>query len=225
MQVTMFAENLQDRYTAFYGLVWYVIIKNRKVLFLSGDSRDFCKYARMWKIPVDEIDEVILSQGHGDSMRELEYFLKYNNKARIYLQRKTHETYLRSRYDKLRIYTDSENLGQWKKRIILMNESVNIENDIQIFAGKKKDPFGRLQEQNMILNENGMSTLLVNEERDSIEFVRQKAEAISGKNIDYLFYCGEHQEWMKENCITCEQVKMVMGQTVMIHDEKREKCI
>lgn len=122
MEVIEVADKLQNRYLKTRVLAWYIVMKNHKILFATGEPGNFWRCTETMKLPMDEIDMLFLSQGYQDSIRELEYFLTCNNKAKIYVSRKNNETYLRAIYYKLFSYTGQAHIPVWEKRIIFIDD-------------------------------------------------------------------------------------------------------
>lgn len=220
MHVTAFIEELQGQSVVNYGAAWYITFSNHKILFIMKSFEKFYSQAKKWEIPVEEMDMIVLLNSGRPSIREIEYFLKNNYKARIYLPRTSNEIYLRSICHKLSVYTAPVLLRQWKERIVFTDEFVCIGDDIQIFTGKKqKIRDGR---QNIILSNHETRILFVNERDDTTEIIQEMAETLSGQNMNYLFYQDENSRCIKKNCRTYEQTVITSGQTVVI-DEYAEK--
>lgn len=216
MQITVFIEELQEQSRVPYGAAWYITFSNHKILFIMNSFEKFYSQIREWKIPVEEMDMVVLLQSGRPSIREMEYFLTNNYKARIYLPRTGNEIYLRSIYHKLSVYTAPALLRQWKERVVFTDESVCIGEDIQIFTGKKqKIRDGR---QNIILSNHETRILFINDREDTTEIIQEMAETVSGQNMNYLFYQDENRRCIKENCRTYEQTIITCGQTVVIDE-------
>jgi RNA-binding protein YhbY len=87
------------------------------------DSDDFWKHAKGLGISVEEIDMIFLLEECKDLVREFERFLRNNDKAKIYLPRENNEGHLRSLYNKLLPYSDIEQIQQWGKRTVFMDET------------------------------------------------------------------------------------------------------
>lgn len=222
MQVKAFVEDLQNGRKMDDGWSWYIITENCNILFSTGNYENFWKHSEKWGISIEDIDVIILPQGCHDSIRKLEFFLLNNNKGKVYIPKASNESYLHMLYDRLLTYSERshlERLWQWKKRIVFGDEYMDIGNKIHIFSGMAKKTYETLQEHNMMLIEDGIGILFVNDDRNAAEFIQKKAEFISGRNINYIFYRGDHQECMKKNCMTCEQTRIMVGQTVLIDTE------
>lgn len=220
MQVTVFIEELQEQSMVTYGAAWYIMFSNHKILFIMNSFEKFYSQVREWEIPVEEMDMIVLLQSGRPFIREIEYFLTNNYKARIYLPRTSNEIYLRSICHKLSVYTTPGLLRQWKERVVFTDEFVYIGNDIQIFTGKKQKIRGGRQ--SIILSNHETRILFVNDREDTTEIIQEMAETLSGKSMNYLFYQDENSRCIKKNCRTYEQTIITSGQTVVI-DEYAEK--
>lgn len=152
---------LQNMYKMVYEGVWYVITREHNILFITNDSVNDWRNEKEWNLLVGNMDTIFFAVAGFDAIRGLEQFLKCNHRAVIYLPREDHGTYLRSIEDKLPSYGDSEDMLNWKNRIILIDDFVSIEDDIQIFTKSSKILCEGLQDQNMILNKEGKWKLLI----------------------------------------------------------------
>lgn len=217
MEVIELTDKSQSGYLAPRVLAWYIAMKNHKILFATGEPGNFWRCTETMKLPMDEIDMLFLSQGYQDSIRELECFLRYNNKAKIYVSRENNEICLRSIYYKLFSYTGQVHSPAWKKRIIFMDKSIRIGDDVQIFTEER---FENYQCQNLIIGEDEMKVLFVNGRRNTVELVQALAASISGHHMNYLFYSGKQGDGIRKNCITGESEKVVDGQTIVCMNSK-----
>ena len=69
-----------------HGLSLYVETEKHKILFDVGPNDLFLKNTETLGINVADIDIAIISHGHVDHCGGLKYFLKNNNKAKIYIR-------------------------------------------------------------------------------------------------------------------------------------------
>lgn len=217
MQVIAFIKRPQDSCLAANGLAWYITTKEAKILFLTGNAEGFLDHIKMLGIPTDEIDIVLLAQECWNAVRELECFLKYNRKAKVYLPRLDYQTHLQALYYKLRNYANIDFLTQLKRRIVFMDEVDNVGNGIQVFTETSKGPEQiRLQSRNLILSEGKMQILFSGNKINASDCIQEKAEFISGKKMDYFFYWKESHECIEKNCMTCEKNELPFGQAISI---------
>lgn len=90
MIVTTLVENssLSKEYKKKHGLCLNIKTKNHNILFDLGPDDTFIENAKKLNIEIKDIDIVIISHGHKDHGGGLETFLKYNSKAKIYINKK-----------------------------------------------------------------------------------------------------------------------------------------
>lgn len=139
MQTTALFEEPQGQTMIDCKVAWYVTTpSDYKILFIINSFERFHMLAKKWNIPVEELDRIVLLPGEQSSIRGLEYFLINNNKAPIYLPRAGNEVRLHSLYHKLFSYTDPLLLKNWEKRIIYIDEFVDIGDMIQVVTREPK---------------------------------------------------------------------------------------
>lgn len=74
-----------------HGLCLYIETESNKILLDVGRTKRFLHNARKLNIDISEIDSVFISHGHFDHGGGLEYFLRNNSKAKIYIKRNFRE--------------------------------------------------------------------------------------------------------------------------------------
>lgn len=213
MRITVFT-NPSDKHVTSRRPTWYITTKWGKILFVSGDSENFWKDAKNRGICVADIDMIFLPQGCVDPIRELENFLMCNHKAIIYLPKICNETYFKELCCKFRGYEYIAQIHRWNERIVFMDKSMRINDQIRIFTGDSNGEYENHQGQNMILCEDGIQALFVNDEQYAQEYIQQEAEKISGNHINYIFYHSHGN--MKKNCETKRINEISEGQAVVI---------
>lgn len=199
MEVIELADESRGSCPTICVLAWYIAMKKYKILFATGEPGNFWQCTKAMKVPMDKIDMLFLSQGCQDSLRELECFLRYNNKAKIYLPRENNEAYLCSVYNKLLSYTAPEHVCTWKKRIIFMDKFMKVGNDVQIIT---EEGIQSSRHQNLILNEDGIKVLFVNGRKNIVERVQMLSETAVGHHMNYFFYSEKQRDNVRNNCIT-----------------------
>lgn len=218
MKVTVFTESPAKAYgqTVSYEPTWYIRTESHRILFVAGKSSSFWKYAKRAGIDIGEIDMIFLPQGCEDPIRELERFLVHNQKARIYLPRLIYEKHFFELWNKMFMYSAKPYREDWLKRIVFMDETMQVGMSIQIFTGKVQEMYQAPQGQNMILSEEGKTALFVNDERETTDRLQERAKDLSGGDINYLFYRTPHQRCVEKDCSTCKMNEMTMGTVVTI---------
>lgn len=215
MRITLFANPSNERILS-QEPTWHITTKCRTILFVSGSSNSFWKEADERGIRVSDIDMIFLPGSCRDPIRELEGFLMYNQKAVIYLPRISNENHFNELCCKFIGYKYLSQIHNWRERIIFMDDSTQINDEVRIFAGRNIEKGKASKTQNMILSEDGMQVLFVNGKQCPTEALQKEAEEISGNNIDYMFYQNYSHEEMKKNCVTKEMSEVSAGQAVVI---------
>lgn len=218
MKVTVFTESPAKVYGRMvtYEPTWYIRTKNHRILFIAGKSDSFWKYAERMGIDIRAIDIILLPQGCEDPIRELERFLVHNQNARIYLPRLTYEKHFFELCNKMFVYSADRAMEQWLDRIVFMDETMQIGMGIQIFTGKVQEMYQIPQEQSMILSEDGKAVLFINDEKESADYMQEKAKTLLGEDINYLFYRCPRKGCVEKDCGTCEMNEMTMGVAVTV---------
>ena len=86
--VTLLENTTEDHeLIAAHGLSFYIETEKNRILFDLGPDDSFLSNARALRIPVEDVDYVILSHGHRDHTGGLGAFLRVNEKAKIFIHR------------------------------------------------------------------------------------------------------------------------------------------
>jgi 7,8-dihydropterin-6-yl-methyl-4-(beta-D-ribofuranosyl)aminobenzene 5'-phosphate synthase len=88
LRIVTLIENLvyKKGLVAEHGLSLYIECDFGKILFDTGQSSAFLQNAQQLNVNIEEIDFVIISHGHYDHAGGLEFFLKKNKKAIVYIK-------------------------------------------------------------------------------------------------------------------------------------------
>ncbi len=169
MKITSLVENTSAcGLKAKHGLSLYIETRKHKILFDLGPDRTLFDNAKRRNIDLAEIDTVIISHGHTDHGGALREFLKINNKAKVYVQRKAFEPHY-SKVLFLKVKVGIDKAFQAHPQVVLVDGDYRIDDELFLFtvdeAGKCYSPAndvlydqnGRdrfLHEQNLIITEN-----------------------------------------------------------------------
>lgn len=153
MHTTTLFEEPQRQTMIDCKVAWYITTpSNYKILFIINSFERFHILSKKWNIPVEELDRIIFLPGERSSIRGVEYFLINNNKAPIYLSRADNEVRLHSVYHKLFAYMDPLVLRNWKKRVIYIDEFLDIGDMLHMVTIESKKSIKENYEE--ILDEN-----------------------------------------------------------------------
>lgn len=188
-----------------HGLSLYIEMQDHKILFDTGASELFLQNAKKLNINIADIDYLIISHGHYDHGGGLKTFLNENKKATVFLNHLAFEKYYSLREnDNLEFIGLDESLKQ-NKQIKLISDKFIINDGIEIFSNiAQKEPLPRsnsnlfkeengkiikddfLHEQNLIIEEEGKSLLIMGCAHNGIVNILKYYESIKGKMPDFV---------------------------------------
>ncbi len=169
MKITSLVENTSNcELKAKHGLSLYIETQKHNILFDLGPDSTLFDNAEKRNIDLTKVDTVIISHGHTDHGGALRYFLKINDKAKIYVQRKAFEPhYSKTLFLKLPIGIEKK--LSTHRQVILIDGDYKIDDEMLLFTVNEigkcrsdandvlydkngKDDFSH--EQNLIITEN-----------------------------------------------------------------------
>ncbi len=132
MRIITLIENLvyDKNLVAEHGLSMYIENNNIKILFDTGQTKNFINNSVNLGIDLSEIDFVIISHGHYDHTGGLNKFLTLNKKAKVILK----PAALIPKYHGNNYIGIPENLNIPKNRLTLIRSDYKITNNIHIFS-------------------------------------------------------------------------------------------
>jgi 7,8-dihydropterin-6-yl-methyl-4-(beta-D-ribofuranosyl)aminobenzene 5'-phosphate synthase len=185
-----------------HGLSLYLETQKHKILFDLGPGKLFLENAKKMKVNIEDIDIVIISHGHYDHGGALKTFLKYNQKAKIYMKDSAFKGYYTSLLW-FKIYVGLDKGLQNNDRIIFTKDYLKIDDEIELFSdvteqeflpsannklymrsGKQYIPDTFEHEQSLILKQNNSYTLIAGCAHKGIVNILNKAEDIIGVEIN-----------------------------------------
>lgn len=176
MKITVLSENTSHRedVCAEHGLSLYIETKERKILFDMGASSLFAHNAEKLGADLSAVDTAVLSHGHYDHGGGIAEFLKINEKAPVYINRRAFEPHYNAAQKDIGL--DVRLSGS--ERIVFTDDVFEIEKGITLFScnererAYKTDSAGQkcvkngvlccedfLHEQYLLVNENGKRVL------------------------------------------------------------------
>jgi 7,8-dihydropterin-6-yl-methyl-4-(beta-D-ribofuranosyl)aminobenzene 5'-phosphate synthase len=139
MKITALVENYSyGDLAAKHGLSLYIETNKHTILFDLGSDNTLFKNAIKYGIDVSKVDTVIISHGHIDHGGALEQFLKMNDRAKIYVQRKAFEKH----YTKILAF--KVNVGIMAElrshaQVVLLDGDYQIDDELSLFTAPKTD--------------------------------------------------------------------------------------
>lgn len=120
-----------------HGLSLYAETENHKILFDMGPDALFLKNAEALGVNIADIDVAVISHGHVDHCGGLKYFLKKNQKAKIYLRPQA----LEEHYVKvigIPFYAGMDRTLLSADRFVFADDTHVIDDEITLFSNKKQ---------------------------------------------------------------------------------------
>ncbi len=194
-----------EKFGCEHGLSLYIETNNQKILFDVGETDLFLKNASILKVDIGDVESLIISHGHKDHGGGLENFLNSNNKAKVYVNKNAFNPHYASRpNNKLKDIGLDTNLED-HKQIIKLDKNQSISDGVEILTNipiryKKpisndglyeivskqyvKDSFNH--EQNLIIEEQGKTILIVGCAHNGIINILEHFKDIKGNFPDYV---------------------------------------
>jgi len=135
MEILTLIDNLVygEGLTAEHGLSFLIKVKNKTILFDTGQTGSIVNNANYLAEDLNDVDAVVISHGHYDHCGGLESFLAVNNHATIYLKQ-------RALSEKYSVHgSEKKFIGFSLKKPIeeYLNPFIFLDEDIEIFPGVK----------------------------------------------------------------------------------------
>lgn len=176
MQVTVLVENQPiEGFRGAHGLSLHIALPERSLLFDVGPDDTLFENAEKHAIDLRRVDTVVISHGHYDHGGALEAFLRINQQARVYIQRKAFQLH------------ESRNTPPWRNigldpalmahpQVTLLDGDAAIDDTLRLFTVTDRslcpstanqnlyeegapDTFGH--EQNLLIRHEGGNVLLM----------------------------------------------------------------
>lgn len=188
-----------------HGLSLYIETGKHKILFDVGASDLFLQNAKSLDVQIADIDFLVISHGHYDHGGGLKAFLKENNTAEIFIHNQAFKKhYARRTNDKIDYIGLDESLKQ-DKQIVFTSDKFFISKGIQLFSNiVKKEAYPKsnngllieeneemvadtfLHEQNLLIEENGVSLLITGCAHNGIINILEHFQTVKGRLPNYV---------------------------------------
>ena len=157
MKITALAENQSDgQLKAVHGLSLYIETPEHKILFDLGPDQTLFDNSRTLGIDLSAVDIVIISHGHSDHGGALRQFLKVNQTAKIYVQRKAFcRHYLKILFFRTDIGLDAGLMNH--PQIVLTDGDYDIDGRLKLITAKDTSKC-RSGANDTLYDENGRDT-------------------------------------------------------------------
>lgn len=135
MKIVTLVDNIStdSRLKQKHGLCFYIETAKHKVLFDVGSDDTFLQNAKVLGIDISAVDMVVISHGHIDHGGGLAAFLRNNNHAKIYIQKRALEPHF-AKVLFLKIPVGLTKPAQLVDRIIEVEQRLQIDDEMLLFA-------------------------------------------------------------------------------------------
>ncbi len=130
---------MDDSLETEHGLCIYLENGHAKCLLDTGASDLFVRNAAKLNVDLTAVDYVFISHGHADHTGGLSAFLNMNQKAKIVLSRNVVTQKFFSNRNKIHQISTDFDLTPYSERVIVVDGSMKIEEDILVFSALKSD--------------------------------------------------------------------------------------
>lgn len=139
MKITALVENQTNcgMKTA-HGLALYIETEQHKLMFDLGPNEALFENAEKKGVDLKEIDTVIISHGHRDHGGALGRFLKENEKAKVFIQRRAFAPHNSRPGDFLKDISLDVFLME-NSRVILLDGDFRIDEELELFTAKSTE--------------------------------------------------------------------------------------
>lgn len=137
MRIVVLSDNraLKTDFETEHGLSVYVQANDYKCLLDVGASDLFARNAKLMNIDLSDVDYLFISHGHADHIGGLPAFLEINEKAKIVLSSQLLHREFYSTRGRLRKISIDFDFDTIKDRLIAVEETALLEEDIAVFRG------------------------------------------------------------------------------------------
>ncbi|SHE81665.1 MBL fold metallo-hydrolase [Alkalibacter saccharofermentans] len=208
MIIRVLSENTcgQDLLKAEHGLSLHIQTGEKKIIFDMGQGPCFIKNAKAIGVDLTEVDIGFISHGHYDHGGGLRAFLSVNQKAKVFINKKSFDEHYSLRNNKNIIYIGIDEKLLANNRIMCINGDYKVDDNLEIISKVDvKDEFwpavnnnlyksvsGEMtnddfdHEQNLVINNNGKSYLFCGCAHKGIVNITEEFYARNKSYPDYI---------------------------------------
>lgn len=207
MKIVVLMENTTCRedIACAHGLSLYVETAKHKLLFDMGPDAQFIENAKTLGVDLSKVDTAFLSHAHNDHCGGLVAFLRYNNHAKVYMQRAALGDYYVVTDTKCAPIGLSPEDKTLQERFVLCDDTVMLDDELTVFSqvngrtlwsganATLREKVGSdypcdtfRHEQSLLVTENGKTTLFAGCAHCGMVNILKRAEAVQGKCPDFV---------------------------------------
>lgn len=135
MEITALVENKSTcDLTPVHGLSLYIETERHKLLFDLGPDNTLLKNAEKRGIDLGQVDTVVISHGHFDHGGALAAFLKINQKAKVYIQRRAFEKHFSKSLGFVKVPIGLDRKLMDHPQVVLVDGEFRIDGELLLFT-------------------------------------------------------------------------------------------
>lgn len=158
MKITVLVENTakDEKLKSQHGLSLYIETESHNILFDLGEDNLFLENAKSLGKEIEKVDVVIISHGHYDHGGGIEYFLKANKKAKVYVSSEAFKAFYSKRIDGKYEYIGLDPSLKKEKRIVFIDGDYKIDDDLSIHGMITGNEFKSVLNNSLFIEEEGL---------------------------------------------------------------------
>ena len=182
MEITTLIENSKEDESSDllpeHGVSLFFRTKKHTILFDTGKSDRFLKNAKILRVPVTDVDILVISHGHYDHGGGLKAFLLENNHAKVYLKEEAiSEYYAKRGLLKKYIGLDRALIDTHSDRFVFIKEDTEIDKGIFILS-EIKDSYPRPSGNSLLYEKSGGKIFLDRFLHELILVINEEGELV-----------------------------------------------
>ena len=157
MQMITLVENtaISEDYGTEHGLSLFIDTGRYKLLFDMGASGLYVENAALLGVNIRDVELAVISHGHADHGGGLASFLRMNDKAKVYVNRKAFDPHFRWMSEEEVKPIGLEEALQHHQQIIYVGEEMRINDQLTVFSGTREKLMLPDSNRNLLMKKNG----------------------------------------------------------------------